>query len=103
MPQVIPQDLMRSKYWKPVLFLFSEHSKLSQYFTTKYFDLSAQRIKVQALKNVAKPWSESEKFMLNLALHCYNERNRVNLGDMDYLDANNTELAFKALRMRYGS
>jgi hypothetical protein len=103
MATTIPNHLMNDRYWKPVLFLFSEHSKLSQYFTSKYFDLTAERIKIQALKNVAKPWSDSEKFMLNLALHCYNDRNKVNLGDMDYLDANNTELAFKALRMRYGS
>ena len=50
-------------------------------------------IKINALKKVAAPWSQSEKFILYLALHLFNERHKVNLSDMDYLDATNKELA----------
>ena len=39
--------------------------------------------------------------MLILALHLFNERNKIDLGDMDYLDANNIELAIDAIRMRF--
>jgi hypothetical protein len=98
----IPAHLQTDRYWRPLLFLFSEHSKLKQVFTTKYFDMKSETIKVTSLKRTAAPWSQSEKFMLYLALHCYNDSNKVNLGDMDSLDDNNSDLALTALQMRYG-
>ncbi|WP_268874254.1 hypothetical protein [Sutcliffiella cohnii] len=39
--------------------------------------------------------------MLKLALHLFNERNKVNLGDMDYLDDSNKKLAIEAIKLRY--
>jgi hypothetical protein len=77
------------------------HSKLKSVFTTKYFDLENGSIKIAALKKMAGPWSQSEKFMLNLALHLYNERNKVNLSDMDYLDSYNRKLAMEAITKRF--
>lgn len=97
----IPSYLVKDRYWKGVLHLFKNHSKLQSYFTTKYFDLENGSIKVAALKKVAAPWSQSEKFMLNLALHLYNERNKVNLSDMDYLDDYNRKLAMEAITLRF--
>lgn len=74
------------------MFLFQNHSKLKRFFTTKYFDFQEERI---------APFSTSEKIMLNLALHLFNERNKFNLTDIDYLDSHNKDLAFKAMRMRF--
>jgi hypothetical protein len=82
----IPNHIAKDRYWKGVIHLFKNHAKLENYFTTKYFDLDKGLIKATALKRVAAPWSQSEKFMLNLALHLYNDNNKVNLSDMDYLD-----------------
>ncbi|WP_458414553.1 hypothetical protein ACNQFZ_06715 [Schinkia sp. CFF1] len=98
---VIPAHLSNARYWRGTLFLFQNHSKLNQYFTTKYFDFKLERIKIQSLKRTFAPFSTSEKIMLNLALHLYNESNKFNLSDLDYLDSNNKALAFKAITMRF--
>ncbi|WP_035101032.1 hypothetical protein [Aneurinibacillus terranovensis] len=97
----VPEKLYRDRYWKPVLFLFSEHPKLKQHFTTKYFDLESEMIDISALKNAARHWATSEKFMLNLALHLFNERNKLNLSEIDCLDSQNKELALKAISLRF--
>lgn len=98
----IPTHLMKDRYWSGMLHLFLNHPKLQRCLTTQYFDIEEGSIKAAALKNLAKPWAESEKFMLDLALHMYNEQNKVNLSEMDYLDPINKTLAFEALRLRYG-
>jgi hypothetical protein len=97
----IPGYMATDRYWKAVIHLFMNHSKLKSVFTTKYFDLENGSIKIAALKKLAGPWSQSEKFMLNLALHLYNERNKVNLSDMDYLDVYNRKLAMEAITKRF--
>lgn len=101
MATAIPQHLLQSRHWRSMIYLFQDHPKLQRYFTTKYFDLNAERVKVQALKKEAKPWSDSERFMLNLALHLFNGSNKVDLSQMDYLDQNNTRMALKAIELRY--
>lgn len=98
----IPAHLMRDRYWKSLIHIFLNHSKLKTYFTTEYFDLQERTVKIGKLKALSKPWSSSERFMLNLALHLFNERNKMNLSDMDYLDANNTKIALEAIQMRFG-
>ncbi|MDH6351883.1 hypothetical protein [Brevibacillus sp. 1238] len=97
----IPQHLLQSRHWRSLIYLFQNHPKLQGYFNTKYFDLHAERVKAQALKRESKPWSDSERFMLDLALHLFNDSNKVDLGGMDYLDHNNTRLALKAIELRY--
>lgn len=101
MPNTIPASLMQDRYWASIIHLFSNHSKLKTVFNTKYFDLEIGEIKVTSLKRLASPWSQSEKFMLNLALHLFNERNKVNLSDMDYLDDYNKKLALEAISIRF--
>ncbi|GAA0313599.1 hypothetical protein GCM10008967_00100 [Bacillus carboniphilus] len=98
----IPVHLANDRYWKPVIHLFQNNSKLQRYFNTKYFNLESGTISSVALKRKAAPWSSSEKFLLNLALHLYNERNKVNLSDMDYLDDSNKKIALEAISMRFG-
>lgn len=101
MAATIPSYILKDKYWKPVIHLFKNNGKLNSVFTTKYFDLEEGTIKITALKRNAAPWSQSEKFMLNLALHLYNESNKVNLSDMDYLDDYNLKLAMEAIKLRF--
>lgn len=66
MPNAIPSTLLKDCYWGSMLHLFIHHPKLRKVFTTKYFDLEAGFVKAQALKLQAKPWSTSEKVMLDL-------------------------------------
>ncbi|WP_240421608.1 hypothetical protein [Paenibacillus periandrae] len=93
---------MKDRYWSGTLYLFLNNPKLNRYLTIQYFNLEEGTIQAAALKKLAKPWAESEKFMLNLALHMYNEQHKVNLSDMDHLDFNNKQLVFEALRLRFG-
>lgn len=97
----LPSYIAKDMYWKGVIHLFQNNSKLKGLFTTKYFDLESGSIKITALKRAAAPWSQSEKFMLNLALHLYNDSNKVNLSDMDYLDDCNRKLAMEAITLRF--
>ncbi|GEN36589.1 hypothetical protein [Aneurinibacillus danicus] len=96
----IPEHLYGSQYWRPVIYLFTQHTKLRQYI--HYVDFKGERIDVTKLKRAARVWSQSEKFILSLALHCFNERNKINLGDMDYLDSYHKRMVFEALHLRYG-
>lgn len=105
----IPQHMLSDRYWKATLHLFAKHALLKRYFTTKYFDFEEDTIDFEedtidsaALKRLSRTWSQSEKFMLNLALHLFNERlAKVNLSDMDYLDEFNKQLVLEALRLRF--
>jgi hypothetical protein len=98
----IPAHLMKDRYWKGTLHLFTNHSKLQRYLVPEHFNFEENTVNAKKLKQVAKPWSQSERFMLDLALHLYNEQHKVNLSDMDYLDSSNKGLAFEALRLRFG-
>lgn len=98
----VPPELMQDRYWRGTLHLFSKQSKLQQYFTTKYFDVVECTIDFSGLKQISKTWSPSEKFMLSLALHMYNDYNKVNMSDMDSLDPFNKRLVFEALELRFG-
>jgi hypothetical protein len=97
--------LSTDRYWGSLIHIFKNHPKLQGYLTTKYFDLDAMDINIKALKAVSRPWSSSEKFMLNLALHLFNENNKLpgGLGDFDCLDSNNRKIAFEAIKIRFGS
>ena len=97
----IPEHIQNDRYWQPVIYLFTKNDKLNSYFTTEYFDFDTRTIEMPKLRAKSKYWSQAERFMLSLALHLFNERNKINLGDMDYLDANNIELAIDAIRMRF--
>jgi hypothetical protein len=101
MANQIPVHFMKDRYWSSLIHLFQNHYKLKSVFTTKYFDFEIETIKIQSLKRYAGPWSSSEKVMLNLALHLYNERNKFNLSDIDCLDDNNKKLALEAIRIRF--
>lgn len=99
----IPQHLPKDKYWRATLYLFVNQPTLRRCLTSKYFDLQGGIIKSAALKNLSKPWSPSEKFMLYLALHLFNANlAKINLADMDHLDSNNKALVHEALKIRFG-
>ncbi|MBQ4899320.1 hypothetical protein KB559_10775 [Paenibacillus sp. Marseille-P2973] len=89
------------KYWRSLLFIFQNTPRLKPLLTKRYIDVELRSVYATKLRAASKGWSQSEKFMLNLALHLYNESNKVNLSDMDYLDYEHKEVAFEALRIRY--
>jgi hypothetical protein len=98
---VIPIELQRDRYWKPVIYLFSKNQKLKRFFTTEYFDLKVRAIATAKIKRQSAPWSQSERFMLSLALHLFNGKHKVDLADMDYLDEENSAMALEAIKLRY--
>lgn len=98
----IPQELMQDRYWKALLHLFWHCERLNPLLNTDYFDVKNRVVHTTKLKAATKGWSQSEKFMMELALHLFNERNKINnLSDMDYLDADNKEIALTAIKYRF--
>lgn len=89
------------KYWRSLLFIFQNAPRLKPFLTTRYMDPKKGIVHIGKLRAASKGWSQSEKFMLNLALHLYNETNKVNISDMDYLDYEHKNIAFKALHIRF--
>lgn len=98
--KTIPRHLQQDRYWKGALHIFLNNPKLQRY-ASSHIDFEECTINGEGLKRIARPWSDSEKFMLNLALHLFNERYKINLSDMDILDSNNREIALKAIQMRF--
>lgn len=99
-PKTVPTHLMQDKYWRGTLHIFTQNEKL-KYAAAPYVDVEDCTINRAGLKRISKPWSRSERFMLELALHLYSERNKVNLTDMDYLDSRNKQIAFEAIKLRF--
>ncbi|MFE8697940.1 hypothetical protein ACFYKT_16485 [Cytobacillus sp. FJAT-53684] len=97
----IPKEIYQDRYWKGVIHLFQNNWKLKTLFTTKYFDMENGLIEIVALKRAASKWSQSEKFMLYLALHLYSNDGKVDLSNMDYLDDHNQKLVMEAIKLRY--
>lgn len=98
---MIPDHLYQDRYWRGLLYIFTNHNKLKQFLNPEFVDFEELTVKVDKLKRASKGWSTSEKFMLALALHLYNGRNKVDLSEADRLDGGNTEIALKALWLRY--
>ncbi|ULO08910.1 hypothetical protein H1230_09115 [Paenibacillus sp. 19GGS1-52] len=99
---MIPEELLQDRYWCGLLHIFMNHSKLKQYLKPEFVDLEECTVHTDKLKKASVGWSPSEIFMLHLALHLFNGRNKVDMYGADRLDGNNTEIALKALRLRYG-
>lgn len=97
----VPQHLFENKEWGALLYIFLNTPKLTGFVDT-HIDFEEGIVEAQRLKRISRPWSDSEKFMLNLALHCFNSANPIDLSDMDLLDNRNREVAFSALITRYG-
>lgn len=101
MIKTIPSNLMKDRYWAPVIHLFTNQSRLRTIFTAKYFDLDNRMIDVVALKKYANHCSHSEKIMLRLSLYLFNEQNKFTLSNLDYLDDFNKKLALEAIKIRF--
>jgi hypothetical protein len=90
-------------YLDTLIFLFSNHSKLQRYLTDDYINIYEGIIEEEKLKKLSKSWSQSEKFILQLALHLYSGRGKLDLNDIDYLDAKNKHLVMEmeAMKIRF--
>lgn len=97
---MLSTDLIHDRYWRGTLHIFEENEKLQRYIAT-HIDFEALTINASELLRISKSWSRSEKFMLRLALHLFNEQYSFNLSDIDYLDSKNREIAFNAIRLRF--
>lgn len=98
----VPGHLWTNREWSGLLLLFTENDKLNRCFTTEYFDFEDGHIEIDDLKKLSRKWSETEKLMLQVALHCYDPKNKVDLSLMTSLDPQNVALVLKALNLRYG-
>ncbi|MGF6356135.1 hypothetical protein ABIE27_004050 [Paenibacillus sp. 4624] len=99
-PKTVPAHLMQDRHWRGTIHIFLKNEKL-KYAAAPYVDLEEGVINSAGLKKISKPWSQSEKFMLNLALHLHGLSAKIDLSDMDYLDANNKAIAIEAIKLRF--
>lgn len=97
----IPVEMRKDRYWSGLLHLFINHPKLKMYMHSQWIDLANFSVHAESLLIVSRPWSPSERFMLRLALHLFNERYEINLSDMDRLDHANKKLAIQAIQRRF--
>lgn len=88
-------------YMETVTLLFSNHSKLQTYMTEDYIKIYEGINEKDKLRKISKPWSRSEKFVLNLALHLYSGHGKLDLNDIDYLDSKNKRLVLQAINIRF--
>ncbi|AIQ17045.1 hypothetical protein H70357_10520 [Paenibacillus sp. FSL H7-0357] len=98
---MIPDHLLQDRYWRGLIYIFTKHAKLSHFLTPEFVDFEELSVHVDKLKKVSKGWSTSEKFMLAVALHLFNGRNKFDMSEADRLDDRNTEILIHALRLRY--
>lgn len=98
---VIPEHLLKDRYWKPVITIFTKHEKLKPYLFSKYINFKNRCIDIKGLLSVSKPWATSEKFMLRFALHLYNSSTKIDLAEIDNLDHTNRKLLQEALELRF--
>ncbi|WP_379136052.1 hypothetical protein [Paenibacillus sp. sgz500958] len=97
----IPEELLQNRYWRGLLFIFMNHSKLNLFLKPDFVDLNEPVVHIDNLKAATKLWSPSDKFMLTAALHLYNGRNKIDLSMADRLDDKNTEILLSALKLRF--
>lgn len=100
----LPDWVRRDVYWSSSLYILGKMAQHSEKFKSligHYVDLENYSISFTKMKNAASKWSTSEKIMISMAAHLFNEVHRFNLSDLDYLDAQNKEVAQKALQMRF--
>ncbi|KZN99988.1 MULTISPECIES: hypothetical protein [Bacillus] len=92
-------NLTGDRNWDTMMHLFLEHPKLSKYLDC--VDQENGYIEKEKLKKLSAPWSTSEKFVLDFALHLYDADHHVNLHQIDYLDVHNRALIFGAFGYRF--
>ncbi|MEK4052682.1 hypothetical protein MHB84_03440 [Paenibacillus sp. FSL F4-0087] len=95
------QELLTDRNWRGMIYIFSHNQNLKR-AVEPFVDLDERSIDFDGLRRISLPWSKAEKFMLNLALHIFSERNEVTLSDMDYLDSTNKAIALRAIQLRFG-
>jgi hypothetical protein len=66
-----------------------------------YVDLDESSIDFFAIKQAISSLSHSEKIMVNLAAHLFNETHEFKLSDLDYLDGRNMKVALRAIGLRF--
>lgn len=98
---MIPEHLLADKNWRGMLYILTNSDNLTR-AVSPHIDLEECSVDFPAIKRISKPWSNAEKFLLNLAMHLFSEQYKVNLSDMDLLDTYNKEIALKAIRLRFG-
>ncbi len=97
----IPEHVLKDRYWKPIITIFSQHEKLNPYLFSKFIDFKSCCIDIRGLLSISETWSSSEKFMLRFALHLYNSSIAIDLAEIDLLDSTNRALVQEALERRF--
>ncbi len=98
----VPTNLITDRYWRSALYLMTSRA-LRDVVLPHYYDFKKEIIEIHKLKKV-RGLSHSQDFLLSLALHLFNDTNKLpkdGLTGLSYLDSENFKLAIEAIIIRY--
>lgn len=102
--QRLPEWVKNDPYWHSALYVLQKMIERDPKFlelTRKFIDLETASVSFRDMKKAVERWAHSEKIMVALAAHLFNEIHEFNLSDLDYLDSNNKQVAVTAIRVRF--
>ncbi|MDR3543252.1 MAG: hypothetical protein P4L69_20170 [Desulfosporosinus sp.] len=99
----LPSWAKNDVYWHSSLTILCSMVDRDQKFRhlLYYINLDESTIDFFAIKHAVSSCSHSEKIMVNLAAHLFNETHEFKLSDLDYLDGRSKKTALKAIEFRF--
>lgn len=95
----VPAHLRSDRYWRALLYIFSRQPTLRAFLSPAYFNFEQEEVEVKKLQRL--PLGSGLEFMVQLALHLFNDRHPINLAALAGLDAYNYDLAMEAINIRF--
>lgn len=100
----LPQWVKDDVFWHGSLFILGSMVEREPKFRPllhKFVNLDESTIDFFGMKKAVSSWSHSEKIMIKLAAHLFNQIHKFNLSDLNYLGSKNMKIALKAMEIRY--
>ena len=102
---VVPEWMITDVYWRGTIHILGSMANREPKFRPllhRYVNVDESSIDFFGMKRAVSSWSHSEKIMVKLAAHLFNQVHKFNLSDLDYLDSQNMRVALKAIELRFG-
>jgi hypothetical protein len=101
----VPEWMISDVYWRGTIHVLRNMANREPEFRPllqHFVKIDESSIDFFGMKRAVSSWSHSEKIMVKLAAHLFNQVHKFNLSDLDYLDSRNMKVALKAIELRYG-
>lgn len=95
----VPAGLHQDRYWRSLLYIFHRQPTLRAFLSPAYFNFAREEVEIKKLQRLTL--GSGLEFMVQLALHLFNDRNPISLSALGGLDAFNYDLAMEAINIRF--